>query len=371
MPKASQTSECLPSRLLYFDDDNLCRLVETDNKTFRYMALSCDWNLEPTSLQLTSATYSAFQQGIAYWECRVLKDALSIAKLAGIDYLWVDRLCIMQDNEKDWLSVASNMVAIYSNSLATLVASSKHERSPLPGLNPSRSHRRLNRGLYSCFSHGTPLFSQDWFSRIASAELEPLVEYATGTLGRNATSKLGIAFPHQSLNVSSLSRATHTGSILVDLPRDVVVNLHKLLESQDWPCSAHAESKERLHVATSDSERKSHQHRLLKNLLESTQDEQDIVSSVAKAMSSIQNGVESSQRGQTLQAIAEFIQARDYVTEFTKTSSAALQAHVMTSIYLAAVYLKLGEPNLSLKFLEASGDQKLCVHEPQPELIFV
>jgi hypothetical protein len=45
----------------------------------------------------------------------------------GIDYIWIDCLCILQDSRADWEQEAARMVDVYSNAYLTLVASrAKH-----------------------------------------------------------------------------------------------------------------------------------------------------------------------------------------------------------------------------------------------------
>jgi hypothetical protein len=49
-----------------------------------------------------------------------------IARYLEFDYLWIDCLCILQDDREDWNREAARMADVYSNAALTIAAS----RSP-------------------------------------------------------------------------------------------------------------------------------------------------------------------------------------------------------------------------------------------------
>jgi hypothetical protein len=53
---------------------------------------------------------------------RTFKDALQIVRSIGLQYLWIDSLCIIQDCEGDWAYESRLMGDIYSNSTMNLRA---------------------------------------------------------------------------------------------------------------------------------------------------------------------------------------------------------------------------------------------------------
>ncbi|KAF2122226.1 heterokaryon incompatibility protein-domain-containing protein [Lophiotrema nucula] len=53
---------------------------------------------------------------------RTFQDALTLVHRLGIQYLWIDSLCILQNNEADWLHEGSKMAEIYKNSFLTIAA---------------------------------------------------------------------------------------------------------------------------------------------------------------------------------------------------------------------------------------------------------
>lgn len=53
-----------------------------------------------------------------------LKDAIEVTRKLGIDYLWIDSLCIIQDSETDWENESALMSSVYGQSACTIAASS-------------------------------------------------------------------------------------------------------------------------------------------------------------------------------------------------------------------------------------------------------
>jgi Heterokaryon incompatibility protein (HET) len=50
-------------------------------------------------------------------------DAIVVTKALGLRYLWIDSLCIIQDNEDDWLAESKTMGTLYERAVITLAAS--------------------------------------------------------------------------------------------------------------------------------------------------------------------------------------------------------------------------------------------------------
>jgi hypothetical protein len=49
-------------------------------------------------------------------------DAITITRELGIQYLWIDSLCIIQDDVKDWEQEAARMASVYENAQVTIAA---------------------------------------------------------------------------------------------------------------------------------------------------------------------------------------------------------------------------------------------------------
>ncbi len=70
---------------------------------------------------------------------RTVRDALEVTRSLGFTYLWVDSLCIIQDDEEDRQSQINMMDEIYKNASLTVAAgSSPHADWGLPGISIPR-----------------------------------------------------------------------------------------------------------------------------------------------------------------------------------------------------------------------------------------
>lgn len=117
-----------PSRLLVLnssDDTISLRLViiyEHTEILSGYCTLSHCWGGEQP-LQLTTRTLAAFQTCIPFNILpKTFADAVQITLNLGISYLWIDSLCICQDDEKDWLTESVKMGEIYRNGICNIAA---------------------------------------------------------------------------------------------------------------------------------------------------------------------------------------------------------------------------------------------------------
>ncbi|ETS87456.1 hypothetical protein PFICI_01284 [Pestalotiopsis fici W106-1] len=97
-------------------------------QTPRYTALSYCWGTaEDAKVQLktTKSSFSKRQAGIEPHEITpVLQDAIIITKQLSIPYLWIDCLCIFQDDITDWDRQCAEMDKIYGHAEITIVAAS-------------------------------------------------------------------------------------------------------------------------------------------------------------------------------------------------------------------------------------------------------
>jgi hypothetical protein len=55
---------------------------------------------------------------------RTLQDSIMIVRFLGFDYVWIDCLCIIQDDKADWAREASRMADVYWNAALSIAASS-------------------------------------------------------------------------------------------------------------------------------------------------------------------------------------------------------------------------------------------------------
>jgi len=77
-----------------------------------------------------STTMSQHEERIL-WDAlhKTFQNAVHFTRLLGIRYVWIDSLCIVQDDKKEWDREASNMCSIYENSFLTIAATNAKDPS--------------------------------------------------------------------------------------------------------------------------------------------------------------------------------------------------------------------------------------------------
>ncbi|KAF6822938.1 heterokaryon incompatibility protein [Colletotrichum plurivorum] len=119
-----------PTRLLSLATEPI-RLVTTtswDGRP-RYATLSHRWGGRK-ALCLTHANMSGLESGIsADTLSQTFKDAIMIARRAGLRYLWIDSLCIVQGDLGDWSTQSGRMSSVYGGSSLNISASSADRES--------------------------------------------------------------------------------------------------------------------------------------------------------------------------------------------------------------------------------------------------
>ncbi|KAF5608313.1 het domain-containing protein [Fusarium pseudoanthophilum] len=55
---------------------------------------------------------------------KTFQDAITVTRAIGIEFIWIDSLCIIQNDDDDWATEASKMADVYRGSYLTLAASS-------------------------------------------------------------------------------------------------------------------------------------------------------------------------------------------------------------------------------------------------------
>ncbi|KAM0544327.1 hypothetical protein ACHAPJ_011863 [Fusarium lateritium] len=123
-------SSFLPTRLI----DVKCRRKDGDRVVLvntkrlkadkaRYVALSHCWGKTLLQCCTTPENYSAHMKGISLASLpNTFRDAVKMARRLGFRYLWIDSLCIIQQDPQDWRHESGKMFDVYANSVLTLAA---------------------------------------------------------------------------------------------------------------------------------------------------------------------------------------------------------------------------------------------------------
>lgn len=117
----------LPTRVIDVGDANSIepRLVESRGLHDNYVALSYCWGdpeIHPRMRTLRT-NYDDHMRCIKYSSMpRTIQDAVTICRKLGVRYLWVDALCIIQEDLPDWIEESVKMCSVYTNALCTISA---------------------------------------------------------------------------------------------------------------------------------------------------------------------------------------------------------------------------------------------------------
>ncbi|KAH8588004.1 heterokaryon incompatibility protein-domain-containing protein [Bisporella sp. PMI_857] len=122
----------LPTRLLDVGDSkNSERLLLYDTNEKRgediewkkYIALSHCWG-GATPLRTEKGTIEAHRKAMKFEDLpELFQDAVTVTRNLGMQFLWIDSLCIIQDDENDWQREAKRMQDIFASAYCTIAAS--------------------------------------------------------------------------------------------------------------------------------------------------------------------------------------------------------------------------------------------------------
>jgi Heterokaryon incompatibility protein (HET) len=123
----------VPTRLIHRGSGHILqpRLCVTSNlpKDTKYMTLSHCWgNLD--ILKLENSNMREMMQLINISQlCQTFLDAMEVAKALGLEYIWIDRFCILQGSLDDWAHESAVMGDVYGNSWCNIAATNASDGS--------------------------------------------------------------------------------------------------------------------------------------------------------------------------------------------------------------------------------------------------
>ena len=127
----------MPTRLIKVSEEvgEPVRLVDSASvEASPYIALSHCWGPLKENEKFCTSKHNIKQLKVCIEEDslpRTFRDALTITRGLGIKYIWIDSLCIIQDDEDDWERESIKMERVFSDAYCTIGASSA--RSSLEG----------------------------------------------------------------------------------------------------------------------------------------------------------------------------------------------------------------------------------------------
>lgn len=120
----------MPTRLVDVgpvDGSREPRLLCDSKIVGKYLALSHCWG-NAVTIQTTTENLQAHKKQIPLVRLtQTFRDAVVITRNLGFLYLWIDSLCIIQNDPRDWETESVLMADIYGNSTVTIAASSSKD----------------------------------------------------------------------------------------------------------------------------------------------------------------------------------------------------------------------------------------------------
>lgn len=115
-----------PTRLIYVGTSQAptlhLHISQRATSTEPYVSLSHCWG----EIQIKRLLKADIKRMIEYIEIKELpktfQDAITITRKLGVQYLWIDSLCIIQDSVEDWQSEALTMEDVYRNAQLNIAA---------------------------------------------------------------------------------------------------------------------------------------------------------------------------------------------------------------------------------------------------------
>jgi Heterokaryon incompatibility protein (HET) len=202
----------LPTRILKIGLDSVggpIILVESEGRKGRYAALSHCWGPSQPFIT-TRTTIEDRKRGIDFQSLPLtFKNCIFIAQYLRIRYVWIDSLCILQDDDLDWELEASRMAEVYANAYLTIAASSSASdsggcfpdsevRLNRPYLSPEAESMGLHLGGRRVLENSAPFLGVYPYTETASRPMDslytvvaqhPYVDYGV-SIGDDVASKI-------------------------------------------------------------------------------------------------------------------------------------------------------------------------------------
>lgn len=145
----------------------------------RYIALSHCWG-KIYQFRTTKANFEQHKQEIIFESLsKTFQEALLVTRRLGIEHIWIDSLCIIQDDENDWLRESEGMGSIYANAYITVAETSAADgnggldgvrppinwlKFPFHGNDESKGYTWFTDGSWTTHNDldGAPLSKRGW-----------------------------------------------------------------------------------------------------------------------------------------------------------------------------------------------------------------
>ncbi|KAF2812942.1 HET-domain-containing protein [Mytilinidion resinicola] len=119
----------LPSRVVKVDEQRPRLYVAEDGEIEKYLTLSHCWGKTQPFITVKE-TFAAREAGFDLEDLpKTFRDAITVTRKLGYQYIWIDSICIIQDDSRDWQIESAKMAQIYQNSCLTIAATASPDGS--------------------------------------------------------------------------------------------------------------------------------------------------------------------------------------------------------------------------------------------------
>ena len=304
-------STALPARLIDVGLDNtqLPRLVDTAGQTGVYVALShCRPSRSPSETQLTIRTLPQLQHGIESSAVpRCVSNAIEFTRSLGVQYIWVDSLCIVQGDQE----ALSKMPDVYGSSILTIVAG-----------------RNNDEIVESCID-----------SSVLEQPFSIFLDWSRPTIAKPLSNRL---FTPRLCDLELAAQRWR---------KDFLKSIWDLTEKLVVACDR-AESKD------PDQSNLFDEGSLNGDQLPGAESTQLVVKAgdrhLSEASHALEQGIYHVETGKVLEAVALFMKARDLVSTFQELTPRSWRMHAIASAHIALVYHMRNLPAMAIDVAEAS-----------------
>ncbi|KAK1752263.1 heterokaryon incompatibility protein-domain-containing protein [Echria macrotheca] len=228
---AEDTPPPLPTRILDVgppDGSAQPRLFVSNGATAPYAALSHCWGKHQI-ITTTKANFSAHRNTVPFSALsKTFQDAVTVVRQLGLRYIWIDSLCIIQDDADDWKRESAKMGRVYQDASITIAATGAKD------------------GTAGCFIPRT-------FS-LPRVEMPYRIDEASSS---DAESMYLTLFPDRDLTSLESLEASPLGS-RAWITQEWMLSrrtIHYTLGRMIWACRTLMEGEDRDHVAHMDEQR--------------------------------------------------------------------------------------------------------------------
>ncbi len=149
-----------------------------------YLALSHCWGDSRTILVLRRSNLEDFKRAIPLEAlAKNFQDAIRITASLGVEYLWIDSLCIIQGDTADWETEAAQMGNVYESALCTISATAARDAKggcSFPPAGFAGGDYVIGTDLLSSLVVRSPLRNRDGLDYLFRAKVETAPVSARG-----------------------------------------------------------------------------------------------------------------------------------------------------------------------------------------------